>query len=213
MKKKNGRTLCMAIGCLAAFILWTAAVAQIDVRPIGPHGSAVGFAALNGFIHSLTGVHRNLYAITDWLGLVPLGFVLGFGILGLVQWIVRKNLRKVDRNIRILGGLYMVVLAAYVLFELYPVNYRPVLIEGVLEASYPSSTTMLVLTVMPTAAMQLRRRLRSPACRRIVVSAISVFMAVMVVGRVASGVHWFTDIVGGALLSAGLVMLYGFFVE
>ena len=153
----------------------------------------------------------DLYAITDWLGLVPLGFVLGFGILGLVQWIRRKHIRNVDRDLLILGGFYIVVLVAYMLFELYPVNYRPVLIEGILEASYPSSTTMLVLTVMPTAAMQLRRRIRNPARRRIAVSAIIVFVAVMVVGRLVSGVHWFTDIVGGALLSVGLVMLYVFF--
>ena len=212
MKKKNRRTICIAIGFLAAFILWTAAVTQIDVRPIGPNGSTVGFAALNSLVHDLTGVHMSLYAITDWLGLVPLGFVLGFGILGLAQWIGRKNLLEVDRSILILGGFYIVVLAAYVLFELYPVNYRPVLIEGVLEASYPSSTTMLVLTVMPTVIMQLRRRLRNPVCRRIVVSAIIVFLIAMVAGRLASGVHWFTDVVGGALLSAGLVMLYGFFV-
>ena len=211
MKKKNRRTICIALGFLAAFILWTAAVTQIDVQPIGPCGSTVGFAALNSLVHGLAGVHMDLYAITDWLGLVPLGFVLGFGILGLVQWIRRKHIRNVDRDLLILGGFYIVVLVAYMLFELYPVNYRPVLIEGILEASYPSSTTMLVLTVMPTAAMQLRRRIRNPARRRIAVSAIIVFVAVMVVGRLVSGVHWFTDIVGGALLSVGLVMLYVFF--
>ena len=213
MKKKSRRTICIALGFLAAFVLWTAAVTRIDVQAIGPGGSTVGFAALNGFVHNITGAHMGLYTVTDWLGLVPLGFVLGFGILGLVQWIGRKRIRNVDRSLLILGGFYIAVLAAYMLFERYPVNYRPILIEGVLEASYPSSTTMLVLTVMPTAIMQLRRRIRHPARRRFVVLTIIVFMAAMVVGRLASGVHWFTDIVGGALLSAGLVMLYVFFVE
>lgn len=53
-------------------------VSLIDVRAIGPNGSTVGFAALNGRIHDLTGVHMTLYILTDWLGLVPVAFMLGF---------------------------------------------------------------------------------------------------------------------------------------
>ena len=203
----------MALGLLAAFILWTAVIRRIDVQAIGPRESTVGFATLNRFIHNLTGVHMPLYTVTDWLGLVPLGFALGFAVLGLVQWIKRKNLLKVDHSILILGGFYIVVAAAYMFFELYVVNYRPVLIEGFLEASYPSSTTMLVLTVMPTAVMQLNPRIKNPALRRGVVLAIIVFIAFMVIGRLVSGVHWFTDVVGGAFLSAGLVMMYCFLIE
>lgn len=213
MKKLNKRNFCMALGLLAAFILWTAVIRRIDVQAIGPRESTVGFATLNRFIHNLTGVHMPLYTVTDWLGLVPLGFALGFAVLGLVQWIKRKNLLKVDHSILILGGFYIVVAAAYMFFELYVVNYRPVLIEGFLEASYPSSTTMLVLTVMPTAVMQLNPRIKNPALRRGVVLAIIVFIAFMVIGRLVSGVHWFTDVVGGALLSAGLVMMYCFLIE
>lgn len=208
MKKQNKRNFCIALGLLAAFVLWTAIINRVDVQAIGPQGSAVGLAALNGFFHDLTGVHLSLYGITDWLSLVPLGMVLGFGTLGLVQWVKRKSLLKVDRSILVLGGFYLVVMAVYVLFEVYAVNYRPVLIEGVLEVSYPSSTTMLVLTVMPTAVLQLKFRIKNPALRRGIVFAIIAFTVFMVVGRLVSGVHWVTDIIGGGLLSAGLVMLY-----
>ena len=206
--KRSYRKLWIALGSLAAFALWTIAVRLIDVQPIGPRGSAVGFAALNGFFHRLTGVHMTLYVITDWLGLVPVAFGLGFAVLGLAQWIGRKNILKVDRSILVLGGFYIVVIAVYLFFEEFVVNYRPVLIGGYLEASYPSSTTMLVMCVMPTAMMQLGRRIKNHAFRRCVLLAIAVFTAFMVIARLLSGVHWLSDIIGGALVSVGLVALY-----
>ena len=134
--------------------------------------------------------------------------VAGFGILGLVQWIRRKSLRRVDRSILVLGGFYLIVLAVFLLFEALAINYRPVLIEGVLEASYPSSTTMLAMCVLPTAAMQLHTRIRIRALRRTVVAALAALMLFMVVCRVISGVHWLTDIIGGGLFSAGMVLGY-----
>ena len=196
-------------GCLlAAFGLWTALVRLVDIRPIGPKGSEVGFAALNGFVHETMGVHLALYAVTDWLSLIPLGCILVFAALGAVQWVRRKAIRKVDRSILVLGGFYATVLAAFLFFEKVVVNYRPVLINGVLEASYPSSTTMLVLCVMPTAMMQLRERMKPGKLRLSIMAVLAVFTAFMVIGRLISGVHWFSDIVGGVLLSGGLVALY-----
>ena len=205
MKK---RKFCIALGLLAAFVLWTIAIQWIDVQPIGPRGSVVGFATLNGFVHNLTGTHMTLYVITDWMGLVPVAFGFGFAALGLAQWIKRKSMLKVDGSILVLGGFYIVTLAAYLFFESYVVNYRPVLIEGYLEASYPSSTTLLVLCVMPTAMMQLRDRIKQPMFRKCVSIVITAFIAFMVIGRLISGVHWLTDIIGGILLSAGLVIIY-----
>ena len=205
MKK---RKYCIALGLLAAFALWTMAIRLIDVQAIGPQGSTVGFAALNSMVHRLTGVHMQLYSITDWLGLVPVSFGFGFAALGLTQWIKRKSVLKVDRSILILGAFYIVTLAAYLFFESYVINYRPVLIAGSLEASYPSSTTLLVLCVMPTAMMQLRGRIKNHALRKAVTVAIAAFIVFMVAGRLISGVHWLTDIIGGILLSAGLVMIY-----
>jgi len=208
LKKEKQKTLWAAVGVLAAYVLWTAAVRIVDVRSIGPQGSVVGFAGINGAIHRLTGVHMVLYTVTDWLGLVPLGVVIAFGLFGLAQWIKRKRLQNVDRSILLLGGFYAAVLAAYVLFEKLAINYRPVLIGGCLEVSYPSSTTLLVLSVMPTAAMQLKDRIADRRGRRWAVFMLWAFAVFMVIARFISGVHWFTDIVGGVLLSAGLVLLY-----
>ena len=208
MKKENQRNFCVAICMLLAFLLWTAAIQFIDVQAIGPQESSVGFATINRFVHNLTGVHMSLYTITDWLGLVPLIFVMGFGTFGLIQWIQRKDLLKVDYSILVLGGFYIVVLAVYVLFEMLAVNYRPVLIDGILEASYPSSTTMLVMCVMPTTIMQFNARIKNYVLKRFVASEMIAFVVFMVIGRFVSGVHWFSDMIGGALLSAGLVLMY-----
>lgn len=205
-KRNNSRRLALLL--LGSFVLCTVLVRFVDVRQIGPEGSSVGFAALNGWFHALTGVHMALYTVTDWLGLLPLAFLLGFALLGLVQWIKRKRLSQVDRSILVLGGFYLATLAAYLLFETVVINYRPVLIGGVLEASYPSSTTMLAMTVMPTTVLQLRSRLKNKVLCRCVTALIAMLTAFMVIGRLLSGVHWLTDILGGGLLSAGLVTMY-----
>ena len=206
--KRVRKSFIVSICLLTAFVLWTVAISFVDVRAIGPQGSSVGFAGINGYVHNLTGVHFSLYNITDWLGLVPLFVCMGFGILGLVQWIKRKSICKVDHDILVLGGFYIVTIAAYLFFESVVINYRPVLINGYLEASYPSSTTLLVMCVMPTAVMQFNSRIRNKLLRNIVAATLVAFIAFMVIGRLLSGVHWLTDIVGGVLLSAGLVMMY-----
>ena len=208
MEKKSIRLFWVGVGLLAVFVLWTVLIRFVDVEAIGPRQSSVGFATLNGYIHNLTGVNMSLYIITDWLGLVPIGVAFGFAVLGIVQCIKRKSLLKVDRSILTLGGFYIVVMAVYILFEIVVINYRPTLIDGYLEASYPSSTTILVMCVMPTAMMQLRTRIKNDLFRRCVMLTITVFITFMVIGRLVSGVHWITDIIGGALLSTAIVLMY-----
>ena len=208
MKAEKRKLLFVGASTLLLFALWTLTVSIIDVRAIGPGGSTVGFATLNGFVHNLTGVHMSLYTITDWLGLVPIGVAFGFGVLGFMQLVKRKSILRVDRSIIILGTFYIVVMAIYALFEIVVINYRPVMINGYLEASYPSSTTMLVTCVMPTAAMQLNGRIKNRLIKRFTTFIIYAFVAFMVIGRLISGVHWITDIIGGALLSSGLVLMY-----
>ena len=205
---KEKRNLLTGVVFIGAFVLWTVLIQCVDVQAVGQNGTKVGFADFNVWFHQLTGVHMTLYMITDWLGLIPIFICLWFGVLGLLQLIKRRSLLKVDPDILLLGVYYVLVIACYLIFEMIPVGYRPVLIEGRLEASYPSSTTLLVLSVMPTLWFQANRRVSNVMRRKAVAVFAVIFSAFMVIGRLISGVHWATDIIGSVLLSAGLYMLY-----
>ncbi|MBR2742587.1 MAG: phosphatase PAP2 family protein [Clostridia bacterium] len=208
MIKNEKRTLFAGLFFIAAFAVLTALILTVDVHPWGQNGTDIGFASFNRRFHGLTGVNMMLYTITDWLGLVPIAVCIIFGATGLCQLIKRRSLFKVDRDLIVLGVYYAVIIFAYLLFEAVPVNFRPVFIDGVLEASYPSSTVLLVLSVMPTLSEQTDRRLSNTARKKAIRLFVVLFCAFMVTGRLISGVHWFTDIAGSVILSAGLFLLY-----
>lgn len=208
MNKSEKKSLLMGIISLAMFAVWTVLILTVDVQPLGQNGTSIGFATFNCWFHHFTGVNMAIYTITDWMGLVPVVICLIFAGIGLVQLIKRRSIFRVDADIMILGVYFVIVFLAYAIFEIIPINYRPILIEGRMEASYPSSTTLLVLSVMPALVEQIKRRLSGIRVKQIITIAAIAFSVFMVTGRLISGVHWFTDIVGGELLSAGLFMLY-----
>ena len=213
MKEQGRRALWTGFSFVTVFAVWTALIKLVDVQYIGPMETAVGLATINGWFHKLTGVHMWLYTVTDWLGLIPVFVCLMFGGIGFVQLMQRKKLLKVDRDILLLGIYYLLVIFGYLVFEMIPINYRPTLIEGRLEASYPSSTTLLVLSVMPTLKFQADRRVMSAVLRKAITIFVIVFSSFMVIGRLISGIHWATDIIGSVLLSSGLFMIYRFMAD
>lgn len=208
MKTNRKKTLIFGALLIGVFSIWTILIQTIDVQAIGVNETNIGFATFNSWFHSLTGVNMTLYIITDWLGLVPVFVGMCFGLMGLVQWIQRRNILKVDFDIIILGVYYVIVVFCYLIFEMIPINYRPILINGFMEASYPSSTTLLVLGVMPTLVFQGKRRFTNQRIKKIISVITILFSLFMVIGRLISGVHWITDIIGSILLSAGLFYVY-----
>ena len=208
MKKNEKRALFSGMIWIAVFAFWTFLIQKVNVQPVGQNGTDVGFAAFNCWFLERTGVHMMIYHITDWLGLVPVFVCMAFGGLGLIQLLQRKSLFRVDHDIIFLGIYYVIVIAGYLIFEMIPINYRPILIEGRMEASYPSSTTLLVLSVMPTLIFQMERRCKNTVVTKMVTILTIIFSACMVIGRLISGVHWFTDIIGSVMLSTGLFCVY-----
>lgn len=208
MRTMTRRNYAVTASLFLAFILFTSIIKYVDVRPIGPEGSSVGLATLNRFVSERLGVNLFWYALTDWLGLVPIMFACGFAALGLWQLLRRGSIARVDPDILLLGLFYLAVIGCYALFERLVINYRPVLLDGSLEASYPSSHVMVALCVMATAMMQFHRRLHSGRFLRALDLFCVLIIAVTVLGRLVSGVHWLTDILGGLILSAALITLY-----
>ncbi len=204
MKKK----FIVAAVCFGLFLLLILLVKTVDVAAVGPEGSEIGLSKLNVAIHDLFGVHMAWYKITNILGYLAILIALGFAAIGGLQLVYRRSILKVDKEILLLGALYVVTVIFYVLFEKVVVNYRPILMpdgEG-LEASFPSSHTMLSCVILGSGLQLIKKYARKSKTVQLVLTVIfSVMLALIVAGRLLSGVHWFTDIIGGILLSVALL--------
>lgn len=180
----------------------------IDVAAIGPEASSVGLASINGAVHDFFGVNLGLYNATEVLGYIAIAVAGFFALFGVYQLISSKNLKKVDADLYMLAGCYATAVLVYVIFEHTIVNFRPILLDSVLEASFPSSHTVLSLCIMCTAAEQILRRIKSRTLGCVLAVGCGVLAVATVIGRLASGVHWFTDILGGVLISVAIIFMY-----
>lgn len=201
MKKKN---IIISLLLMILFLVFTALVKNVDLDTIGPENSIVGFSTINSYFHNLIGFNNTCYIISDILGYLILLLVPVFGVKGLIQLIRRKNIMKVDPEILLMGLFYIIVLGFYVIFEKIIINYRPVLMDGLLESSYPSSHTVLSLCVCGSAIIYNKY---NKLFNKFDLIAI-ILMILTIVFRFISGVHWFTDIIGGLILSTTLIYLY-----
>lgn len=194
----------------ALFLLWIALLKTVDVAAVGPSGTAVGFSHLNVWFHELTGVNMTWYKITNLLGYVSIFAVLCCAAVGAWQFLRRKSMKAVDGDLLRLGGLCVALAALYAFFEKVIINYRPVILpdETAVEASFPSSHTLLVCAIFGCLLIVVKQRVQNVALRRMLVALCAAFVVLGVVGRLLSGVHWLTDIIGSLLLSASLCSLF-----
>ena len=187
-------------------VVFTILVKVVDVKQIGVNETSIGFATLNQFVFKATGVNMIWYHITDWLGLVPIFMAMAYALVGLIQLIKRKSLFKVDKEIMILGLFYIVVISIYIFFEKVIVNYRPILMNGFLEASYPSSHTLMTICLCGSSIIVNKKLFNNKITKLMNILSL-VIILITVIGRLISGVHWFTDIIGGMFISIALLMI------
>lgn len=192
------------------FVIFSLWIRLFDVQPVGPEGSSIGFAGLNVAVHEFFGMHLFWYKLTQLLGVAAIAVAGVFAVVGLVQLIQRKSLLKVDKKILMLGVIYIIVILLYVLFEKVPFNYRPVVLDPAegLEPSYPSTHTMIILTIFGTAIGVIGDYIKNAKLVLLLKIAALVIMAVTIIGRLICGVHWFTDIAGGVIISLFFINLF-----
>ena len=198
----------ISIVLLFTSVLYTVLVKTIDVQAIGPNGSSVGFATINQFVGNIVNENELWYKITKYITVIPLFMALVYALIGFKQLIKRKSLFKVDRELVGLGVFYLLVIGLYVFFEIFIVNYRPVLMDGELEASYPSSHTLMALCLCASSILLNKIKYNKYPISKIINPILLVVIIIIVVGRLLSGVHWFSDILGGVIISSLLIMMY-----
>lgn len=206
--KKVRNDFIMAGVVLLISIIFTILVSTVDVQPSGISGTNLGFSTINHSVFDSIGTNDAIYLATEILGyifIIPAAF---FAVLGIIQLIKRKNFKKVDLHFYALLGLYIAVAATYVFFELVAVNYRPILIDGKAEASYPSSHTMLAITVLLSSFLMICRLVKNRTIKFVALGVTVVCSVAMAILRLYSGVHWATDIIGGILISVSLVLIF-----
>ena len=204
MKNKKNILICILLVLLS--IIYTLLVKYVDTSTIGPNGSVVGFSSLNSFVFNLTGNNMTLYKITEILGIIPILIALMYAVIGLIQVIDRKSL-KVDKELIALGILYVVVILVYVFFEKCIINYRPVIIDGVLEASYPSSHTLLSICICGSSLLINKYLFNNKKIYKYINIVSIISMVLIVLGRLLSGVHWASDIIGSIIISITLLKI------
>lgn len=214
MKIKDRVRLPLIFGAalMLVFILFTVLVKTIDLSYVPPKGTPIGFSSLNCAVFEALGTNDVAYYISEALGLFVLVIPFVFAVSALVQWIKRKSLFRIDRDLWVLFAAYALTLAFYCFFEIVVINYRPIRIDGVTEASYPSSHTLLAIVIAGISFLQIRQRIKKAQIRIPLLCAVTLLMIAIPVLRLLSGVHWVTDIVAAILLGSSIIFLYHGFV-
>lgn len=188
---------------LVVFVVWTVLVKVIDVQYVGAAGF-LGFYSLNTQINDFVqSQNTELFnKLTDVLMYIAISTLVPFAVVGLVQLIKRKDLKKVDSAIYIILAGYVAMVVIYLAFEIVKINYSPLSTAEELKASYPSSHVMIYSVMMGAAVLGLLHFARMHDDLKLLINIFYMFSTFgMAALRLLSGQHYFTDIIGALLVS------------
>lgn len=208
MKKNNLKNIIITSSLFLLFIIFTILTKIINVENVGPENSEIGFAKINTSIYQSITPNEIWDKLADIIMIVAIGIVIAFMIIGFIQLIKRKNLFKVDKEILFLGVIYILIICCYIAFELFVINYRPTLINGELEASFPSTHTLIVSAIMATGVIFTHRKINNKLIKILIDAIACICIIVVSISRILSGMHWITDVIAALLLTTSITMLY-----
>lgn len=194
----------------ALFVLFTLLVKFFDVSTAGESNTDVGFSSINSFFFDLfknNSFSNFWYKLSECLGYFALLTPVVFACIGFCQLLKNKKISLIDKRLFLLAFFYVIVFFFYLIFEIIVINYRPILIDGSLEASYPSSHTILSVCLLGSSVMYFKRFISSNKILNYIYSIVAcAFIIAILAGRILSSMHWFTDVFGGVILSVSLLL-------
>ncbi|MBP5342565.1 phosphatase PAP2 family protein [bacterium] len=194
---------------LLVFVVFIVLVKTVDVSVIGENSTNIGLTFINkGFYESHKLINNTFYNVSKYLGYLSFLIIGFFLVVGVIQLIKRKGFFKVDTDLLLLGAIYVLTMVFYVFFEIVVVNVRPIIVDEPMEASFPSSHTLLAVVAVGTLLFEILKRISNKYLKWGSLIAASLFMIVLIVFRLLSGVHWVTDIIAGIILGLAIVSLF-----
>lgn len=193
---------------LVAFITLTLLVAYYDRDIFSSFvpGGETGLQKFNNLFPHFS-YNETLDKISDIFMIIGLLMMfIAFGV-GLYQLIKRKGLKKVDFDIYLFGGEIVIMIIVWLLFEIFPISYRPLTILD-LESSFPSTHVMIVATTYLSFSWMISKRYPKLWIKIVAYAFSTISIAITFAFRLVSGMHWFTDCLGGLLISLAMVSIF-----
>lgn len=212
MRKKS---LIQFVAVTLIAVVFTVLVKIVDVGFVSSTGSLVGFSSVNIPFSQKFGFNPIFYKVSEVLGYLIFLVIAVFAFIGCYQLIKRKSLMKVDKDLYALAITYVFTFALYIFFDkVLVINLRPIIMAGesIAEPSFPSSHTLLAVSVLGTAISECGK-IRRKSFRVSLVIVLAILMGATVLSRLFSGVHWVTDIIAGILWGEVMMTLYQLFSE
>lgn len=221
-KTKNNYLISLVLLVIA--VVFTILVTKVDVKTVevkpiegvtqeGVLTTEVGFATLNQAVSNKVGFSETFYKISKYAGYLALILVAFYGFTGLIELLQKKSLKGVNKVLYALAAFYVCVAIVYVVFEVLVINYRPVDLGEGLEASFPSSHTLLALCVCGSSLIVSKYVIKKENFKKCLNIISWVVMILVVCTRILSGVHWITDIFGGVLISLFMIQVFSCVVK
>lgn len=210
MRKKS---LIQFVAVTLIAVVFTVLVKIVDVGFVSSTGNLVGFSSVNIPFSQKFGFNPIFYKVSEVLGYLIFLVIAVFAFIGCYQLIKRKSLMKVDKDLYALAITYVFTFALYIFFDkVLVINLRPIIMAGesIAEPSFPSSHTLLAVSVLGTAISECGK-IRKKSFRVSLVIVLAILMGATVLSRLFSGVHWVTDIIAGILWGEVMMTLYQLF--
>ena len=143
---------------------------------------------------------------TDIILIASIASLAVFAIFGLCQWIKRKSIKKVDKELIFMLIPLILMAIVYFVFDKFLIwNTRP---DGSGEPSFPSTHVMVVATIFLLIALVLPRYIKSKAACALLDLMMLIFIVLTCVGRVLANKHWTSDVIGALVFSLVFALIY-----